>query len=440
MRGFPTPSSCCARLHDHRPRRAGGGRPKARRATGWAFHEKNRLDIDAAARTVRFGEKQEALDPAAVRETAHGWCVDSNALGRWLGIGVKVSPYSSVVTLDTKDKLPVELARERQMRAKHLKKAAAFPLEGLPTVKLAYRMWRAPALDFIVGAGVTYDAGSGLRVDRQATIRGAGEIARMSYDATIATNNRGLIPNVRFKAYRSDPDGGLLGPLDATHFAVGDVAGPAPPHRRGTGRVSEVTNRPLFSPSFDRTPRRVSRGLGRRRYRNGQLVAFGGQFYPALQFREVALAYGDTASKSSPSGRRASSARDRTSMSGRNMSRPARPLLCRLTTGHDLLGFVGRRAESTERSATTARGAPRMPRPRSNMASTTHLGAALASMRSSGTKTAFIDGGRRRSPGAGRSRVAANRAAASRCAALRLTDRAVSSGQCVAPRTLYRGA
>ena len=78
------------------------------------------------------------------------------------------------MTLTTEAKLPVELSREREMRAKHLKKPAAFPLEGLPQVKLAYRMWRAPALDFIVSAGVTYDAGSGARIDRRASIRAAG--------------------------------------------------------------------------------------------------------------------------------------------------------------------------------------------------------------------------------------------------------------------------
>ena len=30
---------------------------------------------------------------------------------------------------------------------------------------------------------------------------------------------------LRLRAYRSDPDGGLLGPLKATHFGFGDVEG-----------------------------------------------------------------------------------------------------------------------------------------------------------------------------------------------------------------------
>ena len=181
-RGYPTPEGSCLLLGDmievlDLPVKVDLATKKA---SGWAFREDHKLDIDAATRTVRYGAKQEALSPAAVRETADGWCVEGDALARWLGIGIKVSPYSSIVTLTTEAKLPVELSRERELRAKHLKKPAAFPLEGLPQVKLAYRLWRAPALDFIVSGGVTYDAGSGARVDRRASIRAAGEVAGLS--------------------------------------------------------------------------------------------------------------------------------------------------------------------------------------------------------------------------------------------------------------------
>ncbi len=300
VRGYPTPEGSCLLLGDMAtvldlPVRIDLAR---KRASGWAFRETNRLDIDLGARSVAFGANREALAPGAVRQTANGWCIDSATLGRWLGIDIKVSPYSSVVTLDTKDKLPVELSRERDMRAKNFKKPAAFPLEGLPTIKLAYRMWRAPALDFIVSAGITYDAGSGARIDRRATIRGAGEIAHLSYDATVISGDRGAIPNIRLKAYRSEPDGGLLGPLDATNFAFGDVAGPT--NRLiagGSGRGAEVTNRPLFNPAaFDRTrfDGDLPPGWDAELYRNGQLVAFAkGNSTQRFAFEEVELGYGD---------------------------------------------------------------------------------------------------------------------------------------------------
>ena len=300
VRGYPTPEGACLVLGDminvlDVPLTIDLA---AKKASGWAFREDHKLAIDAVARTVRYGAKQEALAATAVHETPEGWCVDSEALARWLGIGIKVSPYASVVTLTSDAKLPVELSHERNLRAKHIRKPAAFPLEGLPQIKLAYRMWRAPALDFIVSAGVTYNAGNGVRVDRRAVIRAAGEVARLSYDATIVNSERGIVPNVRFKAYRSEPDGGLLGPLNATQFAVGDVAGPT--NRLiagGSGRGAEVTNRPLFNPSsFDRTrfDGDLPAGWDAELYRNGQLVAFAkGGAAQRYAFEDVELGYGD---------------------------------------------------------------------------------------------------------------------------------------------------
>ena len=62
-------------------------------------------------------------------------------------------------------------------------KPASFDLGALPQVRVPYRMWRAPALDFVVSAGVTYRASDGIRVDRQSSVFAAGEIAHLSYDA-----------------------------------------------------------------------------------------------------------------------------------------------------------------------------------------------------------------------------------------------------------------
>lgn len=349
-RGYPTPEGTCLVLGDmitvlDLPVKID---LQARKASGWAFREEHRIEIDRAAGKVRFGDKSETLEPGVVRETPEGWCVDGLTLGRWLGIEVKVSPYASVVTLASAEKLPVELARERALRAKHLK-PAALPLEGLPQVKLAYRMWRAPALDFIVSGGATYNANSGLRVDRRASVHAAGEIARMSYDATVTTGHRGALGQLRFKAYRSDPEGGLLGPLGATHFAVGDVPGPT--NRLiagGAGRGAELTNRPLFAPAaFDRTRFEgdLPAGWDAELYRNGQLIAFAkGDGRQRYAFEDVQLTYGDNRIEIityGPQGQQRS--RIETINVGQNHVPPGKSWYWMGVNqpGSDLLGFVG---------------------------------------------------------------------------------------------------
>ncbi len=270
---------------------------EARRASGWAFKEDHKVDINLGAGTASFGGGQEKLAEGTIRETPEGWCVESAALARWFKLGVKPVTNGSVLMLESDSKLPVELAIEREKRAARIK-PAAMPLENLPAVRLPYRLWRAPALDFVVSAGVTYNAASGARVDRHASVAAAGEIASMSYDALLATDRQGKPSSLRLRAYRSDPEGGLLGPLDATHFAVGDVQGrPSRLLAASSGRGAEVTNRPLFNPvAFDRTRFEgdLPPGWDAELYRNGELLAFSRSTGSGrYTFDDVPMIYGD---------------------------------------------------------------------------------------------------------------------------------------------------
>ncbi len=270
----------------------------AKKASGWAFKESNRIAIDYAGLSAAYGGKTETIAKGTIRETPEGWCVQTSALTRWFGIGVKPVTSGSVLVLDSDAKLPVELARERQERAKHIR-PASFDLSTLPQVRLPYRMWRAPALDFVVSAGVTYRAKDGTRVDRSTSVYAAGEIARLSYDAQVTTTRTGMPSAVRVRAYRSDPDAGLLGPLKATHFGVGDVHGFDSRLTGGaaSGRGAVVTNRPLaVQAAFDRTRFEGDLPVGWEAeiYRNGDLLGFakpdGSQRYV---FDDVQLLYGE---------------------------------------------------------------------------------------------------------------------------------------------------
>jgi hypothetical protein len=250
----------------------------AKKASGWAFKESNKITIDYAAATASYGTKTEAISPGTIRETPEGWCVQTSALTRWFGIGVKPVTSGSVLVLQSDEKLPIELAMQRQARAAKLQ-PASFDLSSLPQVRIPYRMWRTPALDFVVSAGVTYRAQDGMRVDRQTSVYAAGEIAHLSYDAQVTTDEKGMPASLRLRAYRSDPDGHLLGPAKATHFGFGDVDG-FDSKLTGTaafGRGAVITNRPLTAQTaFDQTHFEgdLPAGWEAELYRNDELLAF----------------------------------------------------------------------------------------------------------------------------------------------------------------------
>ncbi len=270
----------------------------AKKASGWAFRESNKISIDVAASKVTYGAKNEVIAPGTIRETPEGWCVQATALGRWFGITVKPMTSGSVLLLESDTKLPIELAMERKQRAARIHHAT-FDLASLPQVRVPYRMWRAPALDFVVSGGVTYRAHDGVKVDRQASVYAAGEVADLSYDAQISTDGNGKPNLLRLRAFRSDPDGGLLGPLKATHVGVGDVEG-FDTRLTGSvaaGRGAVITNRPLTArTAFDRTRIEgdLPTGWEAELYRNGELLGFAkSDASQRYVFDDVQLLYGE---------------------------------------------------------------------------------------------------------------------------------------------------
>ena len=240
----------------------------AKKASGWAFKEQHRIAIDLSGGTVTYGETTENLARGTVRETPEGWCVDTAALSRWFKIGVKPNTNASALVLESEAKLPVEMAIERERRAAQIK-PAKFDLKSLPQVRLPYRMWRAPALDFVVSAGVTYRASDGVRVDRSSSVYAAGEIARLSYDAQLSTNEKGIPNTLRLRAYRSDPDARAAGSAEGHPFRVRRRQRPRQrPRRIGRERARRRRHQPAPVQSDgvrqDAVRRRFAGGLGSR--------------------------------------------------------------------------------------------------------------------------------------------------------------------------------
>ncbi|HET9355311.1 MAG TPA: hypothetical protein VFO42_04000 [Sphingomicrobium sp.] len=273
---------------------------EAGRASGWAFSEKNQVVIDKDQGSASFNGKRESFAINVIRDTPEGWCVAADALEKWFSLSLSAKTGISLLEVGSEAKLPVELAVERRLRAAQLKRKASIETADLPRVRLPYRLWRAPALEFMVNAGATYSAGNGLRLDRSVAIAGAGEVAAMSYSFRVSGNGQRPIETVRAKLYRSDPEAQLLGPLKATHFAVGDVEGVRSDFGGGNavGRGVVVTNEPLNHRSnFDRTAfsGELPPGWDAELYRNDSLVAFadsatGDGLY---RFDDVELLYGE---------------------------------------------------------------------------------------------------------------------------------------------------
>jgi hypothetical protein len=300
VRGYQTPQGVCVDLADMVLALDLAVRvdKKLRRATGWVFDERRSLTIDRDAGEVRAGSQSFRLSATMIRDTPAGWCVDLDSLTNWLGVPIAADLSNAVLRIDTKDKLPFQLAAERRARAAAIRPTAQFDLASLPQAARPYQAWATPSVDVVASAGFVSDKRGGSYVQGRYEIFAAGEVLGQSFDARLSSDNEGVPDSLRMRLYRTDPEGRLLGPLKATHYAAGDVsllstgivASSAP------GRGAVVTNRPVERPdSFDKTNFRgdLPAGWDAELYRNGQLLAFtspnGDGRY---EFLDVPLQYG----------------------------------------------------------------------------------------------------------------------------------------------------
>ena len=249
---------------------------KSRRATGWLFAEDQEITIDREANTVQNVNNGPVPLAEDIYDTPEGWCVDTDALSRWFGVDFRPDLFNAAVRIESETDLPFVQAIERRKRAERIRpRAASFDLSQYPSSKMEYRAWRTPSVDVVANLEARTNGGTNRRVELFA----AGEALGASYTARVSTDAQLNPQTVRVRAYRSSADGGLLGPLDATDVAVGDVE--TVPGRlvgqTAVGRGAFVTNRPLGQTSrFSTTVLRgtLPAGWDAELYRNNQLIAF----------------------------------------------------------------------------------------------------------------------------------------------------------------------
>ena len=299
LRGYQTPEGVCVDLGDliqalDLPVRLD---KKSRRATGWLFAEDQKITIDRDSNTVQNVNGKREIASGAIRDTPEGWCMNLDALSGWLGVRLKPDLSNLVVRLDSDQKLPFLEAIERKSRAARLRKPqnTQFDLAAMPHADAPYRTWRTPSVDVQVQAQWNQRSGGQVQYEALAS----GEVAGLSYDARVSGSNNPLPDSLRLRLYRNDPAAGLLGPLKATSFALGDVDTPttALSAQSSYGRGAFVTNRPLNLPSrFGLTTIRgiLPAGWDVELYRNGELRAYqtdrGDGRY---EFADVELDFGD---------------------------------------------------------------------------------------------------------------------------------------------------
>ena len=249
------------------------------RAEGWFLREDRVFVLDLVRQEVTIGGSAGTFDAGRVQRHPEGICVELTLLSTWFPIEFQFDQANATVTLRPWEPLPIELRLARERRRARLGQGRG-ALPDYPRHETPYELWNWPVVDSFLESRLVRvgNSDSANLVNRYNTLA-VGELLRMTSEISLAGNTGNALSRVRARLGRKDPGGGLLGPLRATEFALGDIATPQTPlvARSEPGRGAEVSSFPLGrAQEYDRITLRgeLPDGWEVELHRNGVLLDF----------------------------------------------------------------------------------------------------------------------------------------------------------------------
>lgn len=264
-------------------------------ATGFVLQESRTFHLDARQLRVVLNGDRQPVPPELVEIAEDDLYVAASLLEQWLPLELEPDLPSLRLKVNAREPLPLQLRLEREARAARLKPQAE--PEGYALHPSPYRLLEVPLADLTLAAEGRRSP-EGQALDSQYSLFATGDLLRME-GSLYAGRAVGQSDQVRATLGRTDPVAGLLGPLHATSFSLGNVVVPGLENIARTSPVgygAAVSNQPLARPtSFDQHSLQgdLPPGWDVELYFNGALIGFQ-QSGPEnrYEFNDLPLLYG----------------------------------------------------------------------------------------------------------------------------------------------------
>lgn len=267
------------------------------RAQGWFLNENRLFSLDLAAQKVVINGEVRPVDPAFVEQLPDDIYVDVRTLATWFPVDFEYDIPNLILNIESREPLPVESRLRRDLQRKRVFAQKSSDPKNLPKVEVPYKWISWPVSDSTFDFTVS-SSDSGPVLTRNFTSLATADLVKLNADIFLSGNQDKQINVARIKLGRQRADGGLLGNMDATKFAIGDVFGPKITHmtRTKVGRGFTVANTPIGNQSeFDRITLQGDLQLGWEveLYRNEVLLDFReSQSDGRYLFEDVPLLFG----------------------------------------------------------------------------------------------------------------------------------------------------
>lgn len=270
--------------------------PLTGKANGFFITEKRTFLLDAGSNTVTIEGRPQPLDRAKVEIHPDDIYVDTRLIAAWLPIDLKVDKLGARITITPREPLPYQIQTSR-LRGRAFGGLRA-DNHHYAQVEDPYRWAEVPMVDETLRISSTPGpSGEGRSALAQSTTYATADFLKLSasiYAYGDSQGNRSLLATLG----RRNPEGGMLGVLDATEFEFGEVFDPglATVAQSTSGTGLFITNFPLNSDIFgDKKTLRgnLPPGWQVELYQNGALIGFqAGRADGLYEFREIPLIHG----------------------------------------------------------------------------------------------------------------------------------------------------
>ncbi|MDZ4261239.1 MAG: hypothetical protein U1B30_02780, partial [Pseudomonadota bacterium] len=273
--------------------------PSELAAEGTILNKDRPFYLDLKRSEVTLSGQVKAVAREAILVGSDDIYIDSQLISQWLPFQLNIDLYASRATVLPTEELPFQSHLEREQRIAQTRQALIYSDPGYPRRETPYLLWDTPTLDQTLTLShqraprVTSD--TALHYTTYATL----DLLYMESAWYLAGSDTGALDEFRLMLGRKDPEAQLLGPLQATEFAFGDINLPGITlldRAQAPGKGALISNHPLSQQNqFDSHSFRgnLPPGWDVELYHNDSLLAFqqsraDGQY----NFDDMPLLYG----------------------------------------------------------------------------------------------------------------------------------------------------
>jgi len=204
---------------------------KAGTASGTAARPTQPFLLDIASGSVRVSGYALRYDAAKVVIMPDDIYVESGLVAEWFSMHINANRFSAAIEIKPFRPIPLQERIAREQGGSNTWGYGVYKDSGYPRRYFPYHLLDGASIDITLSSSyVSHPEHPSTPVASTYNSCITGDLLWMNAAVDISgqisggSPSQGPIENGNIKLERSDPDGGLLGPLAATNFAVGDLS------------------------------------------------------------------------------------------------------------------------------------------------------------------------------------------------------------------------